>query len=166
MHLGRSNVNIVIPNAPSTRKRYYGGSKCIWDRMHCVCRLLVSEMYTRVMTKVALWRMRSNGSQNHRWIPLWIPNALPMHHGRSNVTIVSPHEYWNRLGILTLLLQVQMNFGRETHLDCSNVAIVCPNASRTLKCYYSESKCTSDASRTLKRYNSKSKWILILSRNF
>ena len=72
-----------------------------------------------------------------------------------------------------------MNLGRETYLDRSNVTIVSPNASRTLKRYYSKSKCTSDAQtllwycqallgpsnvtivmpnapRTLKRYYSKS----------
>ena len=55
-----------------------------------------------------------------------------MNRERSNVTIVSPNEYW-------------------THLGRSNATIVSPNeprmrnAPRTLKRYYSNAKRTSDA---------------------
>ena len=50
-----------------------------------------------------------------------------------------------------------MNLGREMQDERSDVTIVSPNASRTLRRYYSKSKRSSDASRTLKRYYGKSK---------
>ena len=88
-----------------------------------------------------------------------------MHPGRSNVTTVSPNENWNRLGrfnvtivspnsFLSFFWEVIYKFHRRQtywaiHQTRSNVTIVNPNASQTLRRYYSNAKCSSDASRTI-----------------
>ena len=84
-----------------------------------------------------------------------------------NATIVTPNARLNFciFGSSLQNLSAVQNFV-VIHGDRSNVTIVSPKSPRTLKRYYSNSKCTSDAPRTLKRCYSKSKWILKSSRIF